>query len=463
MNWLDLLVVFLFILSILCVGIRKVSRTESSYLVADRQTGFFALTATLAMTEFNTATLVAFSSLGYLAGLWGLILPVIFLIGLLFYAVTVAKKWKSFNGLSVAAFFGQRYGKDIGKFASITLLISTTCFSSAYIKSLVVIFHPFFPDFSEWIVSGIIVFIAFLLSMRGGLLSVIYTDIVSFIVTFAFFPIMAFFSWNASEITIPSWDSFQAGSAQVPFWYVSSLTVLTMFTYILAPWCGQKIFAAKTERIAHSSMIASAILVFFLYELAVLSAACLNLSGVSLANSEHALCFILNRFLPNGLRGLGYSVFFAASATTLIGVWSAMTSMVIGDFFKTESSKKSTRSILITLCITALSYLLSNVFIDRILDKIILANIPIAALSFALLAGFYWKKASRGGAYSSIIVGLACGIGSYVYFGEKGGYTWYWSMIGIPLTFLSGILGSYLAPASTQTHKLSMEKNLETY
>ncbi len=446
MSSLDLLVIFLFGLSMLFIGMRKVSRTESSYLVADRQTGFFALTATLAMTEFNTATLVAFSSLGYLAGFWSLIIPLIFLIGLLFYAITVAKKWKSFNGLSVAAFFRQRYGNDIGRFASIALLTSTACFSAAYIKSLVVIFHPFFPDFSEWTISGIIVLITFLLSMRGGLLSVIYTDILSFIVTFAFFPIMAFFSWNASEWTLPSWHLFQSGSAHVPFWYITSLIILTMFTYILAPWCGQKIFAAKTERIAYLSMIASAILVFFLYELAVVSAACLNLSGISLSNPEHALSFILNNFLPNGLRGLGYSVFFAASATTLIGVWSAMTSMVIGDFFKGDFAKKPTRSVVITFFISALSYLLSNLFIDKILDKIILANIPIAALSFALLAGFYWKRASRVGAYCSILVGLACGIGSYAYFGEKGGYTLYWSMMGIPLIFLSGIIGSFLAP-----------------
>ncbi|MDE2026515.1 MAG: hypothetical protein KGJ07_08565, partial [Patescibacteria group bacterium] len=189
MNVFDLLIILLFGLSILFIGVRKVSRTESSYLVADRQTGFLALTATLAMTEFNTATLVAFTSLGYLAGLWGLILPIIFLIGLLFYAVTVAKKWKSFNGLSVANFFKQRYGSGIGRFASLTLLTSTACFSAAYIKSLVVIFQPLFPEISEWLMSGIIASVTLLLCIRGGLLSVIHTDILSFIVTVAFFPI----------------------------------------------------------------------------------------------------------------------------------------------------------------------------------------------------------------------------------------------------------------------------------
>lgn len=448
MNSLDVLVILLFGLALFFIGMRKASLTEASYLVADRQTGFFALTSTLVMTEFNTATLIAFSSLGYLAGLWGLILPFIFLIGLLFYAMAVAKKWKTFNGLSVAAFFGQRYGKDIGKFASITLLTSTACFSATYVKSLVLIFHPFTPHISEWTLSGLLVLATFLLTMRGGLLSIIHTDILSCIATFSFFPLMAYFCWNGPEIHAPSWqEMIQSGTAKVPLWYVISLIVLTMFTYILAPWYGQKIFAAKTDRTAYLSVITSAILIFILYGLAVLSAAFLNLRGISLANSEQALPFILNQFMPHGLRGLGYAVFFAASATTLTGVWNAMTAMVVGDFFPGEFSPKSTRSIAITLCLAAISYLLSNLLIDRILDKLVLANIPIAALSFALLAGFYWKKATKTGAYFSIAVGLACGIGSYLFFGEKGGYTWYWSMFGIPMIFLSGIVGSYLTPS----------------
>ena len=187
MSGLDYVVLILFSLSLLIIGISRVSQTESSYLVADRRTGLFALTATLVMTELNTVTLISFTALGYASGLWGLILPSIFLIGLLFYAFTVAKKWKAFNGLSVAAFFSQRYGKDVGRFASITLLASMAGFSATYIKSLVVLFNPFFPHLSEWTISGLLVIIPLIMTLRGGLVSVIYTDIFSFVITFVFF------------------------------------------------------------------------------------------------------------------------------------------------------------------------------------------------------------------------------------------------------------------------------------
>ena len=86
-------VLFLFIL----VGVfknRKVT-SEESYLFAKRQCGFWGLSCTLIMTELNTSTLLAFSGLGYVAGRRALFLPFVFLIGLLFYGLTVAKKYKA--------------------------------------------------------------------------------------------------------------------------------------------------------------------------------------------------------------------------------------------------------------------------------------------------------------------------------------------------------------------------------
>jgi len=150
--------------------------------------------------------------------------------------------------------------------------------------------------------------------------------------------------------------------------------------------------------------------------------------------------------LPIGIRGLAYGILFAASATTLTGVWSALSAMVIGDFFGVNETKKCARVRLLTISFAGLSFFLAHFLVDKIFNKLILANIPIAALSFALLAGFYWKKASRVGAYSSIFVGWACGIGAYLYWGEEGGYTWYWALLGIPALFFTGIIGSLFFP-----------------
>ncbi len=442
---IDCLVFSIVIALLIAVGVRKSRKiqSESAYLFAERKTGWAALTATLVMTEFNSATLISFSSLGYAAGYWALSLPFIFLIGLLFYAFSVAQKWKVFNGSSVAGFFRERYGKNLGMSASLLLLIAMLGFSAAYIKSLTLLFQPLFPELNGWIISALLLAVILAMSLRGGLVAIIRTDTLSLILTVLFFPLTAFFIWKVSALPEAAPLSLAQGQEILPTRFIVSLTVLTMFTYILAPWYGQKIFAARSPKVAYWSVITAALIIFALYASAILATALFRSKGFSCSSEEQALPALINRCLPLGFKGLGYALLFASSATTLTGVWSAMTAMWIADF-SDAPQRGYERSILATACCAAISYVLANTLVDRVFDKLILANVPVAALSFGLLAGFYWKRASRQGVYLSIAIGCLCGVGAYAWFGEAGLYTWYWAIYGIPLTFLAGICGSLL-------------------
>ncbi len=93
-----------------------------------------------------------------------------------------------------------------------------------------------------------------------------------------------------------------------------------------------------------------------------------------------------------------------------------------------------------------LSWLGATFLVEDILSRLILANIPVAALSFALLAGFHWPRATTRGAWVSVLVGMFWGVGSFVWIGDAGGYTWTWAIYGIPLIFASGILVSLIDP-----------------
>lgn len=442
MSILDCISFSFVIVLLLISGIYKSQkiRSESAYLFAERRTKWAALTATLVMTEFNSATLISFSSLGYGVGFWALILPFIFLFGLLFYAFSVAEKWKAFDGMSVAGFFKERYGKDIGSFASILLLVSMLGFSAAYMKSLLLIFQPLVPSLSPWALSGTMVALILAFSLRGGLIAIIRTDVLSFILILLFFPLLCFYlgtSSNLQPIQITQVDNAQS---ILPLKFVFSLIVLTMFTYILAPWYGQKIFSAASKKTAFWSVISASVLVFILYGSAILACAFFKFRGYECSSWEMALPSLIEKCLPSGVKGLGYALLFATSATTLTGVWSAMCATWFGDFGKTSTDYR--RSFFATLAFAGISFVLANTLVDKVFDKLILANIPVAALSFGLLAGFYWNRASKMGVYLSIFVGCFCGIGSYVLYGDAGTYTWYWAVFGIPLTFAAGIAGS---------------------
>lgn len=434
---------------------QSVPKNTEQYSVANRNVGIFALTATLVMTEFNTATLISFSSLGYLSGLKALVLPLIFLIGLIFYALTVAKKWKEFNGLSVVDFFIHRYGSTVGLIATLFLFMAMAGFSATYLKSLTLLFENVFPDTSYWIISAYIVFLTLFMVIRKGLVSIMKVDVFAFVIVLVMLPWILYKTWAEDfvlEIPIhtPAFNSEILGAD-----FVWSLIFLTMFSYILAPWYGQRIFAAKSIRVAYISVIISAFFVFLFYSIGVLISYVLALKGLDLSNPEKSFPYALGFSLKNYFYPAGYVLLFLISSTTLTGVWNAMANITL-EF--TKPIKIKNKNIIMMLVCAFVTYFLSNMLVDNILNKMILANIPIVSLSFALFAGFYWPKVTLPGIYTSVAIGIVLGIGFYLYFGEAGCYTFYWAFIGIPIIFISGFLVSWLYPVeSCKIQKLNLD------
>ncbi len=441
---------FLLLLAILAaVGWRGTS-SAADYTVASRDLGFGPLVATLVMTEFNTSTLMAFAATGYAAGPMALALPAVFLVGLSFYTLTVARAWKRFDRLSVAELFTVRYGRAVGRTASAMLLLAMVGFTSTYVKSLALLFRPLAPAaLSTPALAAVLTLIVLLAVLPGGLVSVVRADMVGFLATVLLLPLLLLHGQEASTAAGGLAMVFRAEQRVVnpvaqwadpalPTRFVMTLVVLTCFTYIAAPWYGQKIFAARNERIAFRAVGASALLVFLLYGVVVLAAAHLRVIEPALTDAQLAVPTMIARWLPAGLRGLGFAVLFAAALTTLAGVWSAMATMLAADFGGERlQSVRAQRGLLVLLALV--SWLGGTLLVDRILDRLILANIPIVALSFALLAGFHWSRATTAAAWSSMAVGMLWGVGCFVVVGEAGGYTWPWAMYGIPLVFATGI------------------------
>jgi Na+/proline symporter len=421
----------------------KSNSNADHYSVANRNVGIFALTATLVMTEFNTATLISFSAISYLAGLKALALPLIFFIALIFYALTVSKKWKEFNGITVVDFFAKRYGKNIGIITSIFLLSAMAGFSATYLKSLTFLFENIAPELNYWIISGYISLLTLFMVIRKGLTSIIKLDVFAFLVVLIGLPILLYYNWDLNMFREGVLNKATFTPSIIGNDLIISLLPLTMFSYILAPWYGQRIFAAKNSRVAYISVILSAAFVFIFYAIGVLLCYILALKGVGLNDPQQAFPYILDSALQRFFAPLSYLFLFLISSTTLAGMWNAMANIALE---LVANNQTKDRMIIMTFFCAGITYLLANLVVDNILNKMILANIPVISLSFALLAGFYWPKVSLLGVYSSLIVGMISGVSTYLYFGEEGVYTYYWAFIGIPAIFASGIIGSLLEP-----------------
>jgi len=456
---------FVTVIVLLLSGAVYRPRDDEDFLVADRRLSLFPLVATLVMTEFNTSTLLAFSAAGYRAGPMALALPLVFLVGLLFYTVTVARAWKRFDRLSVAELFAARYSSSLGRLASVLLLASMVGFGATYVKSLGLLFGPFVPWMPPSATSALLTLFVLAVTLPGGLVTVVRSDVVGFVLTLVLVPLLLGLGiWAAAPIGGLS-SAFDASQLRVdpvgqwthpvlPFRFVSTLVALTCVTYIAAPWYGQKIFAARDERTAFRAVGWAAVLVFVLYGGLTLAAAHLRVVMPALDDPQSAVPVMLRVWLPGGLRGAGFGLLFAAALTTLAGVWTAMASMVAADFGWRDARHIHVQRLVIVGF--ALLHWLGAVFlVDDILNRLILANIPVVALSFALLAGFHWPRATTAGAWASVAVGIVWGVGTFVVVGEAGGYTWPWAMYGIPLIFATGIgvsLATQPRPGASGVH-----------
>lgn len=455
---------FVTVIVLLLSGVVYRPRGDDDFLVADRRLSLFPLVATLVMTEFNTSTLLAFSAAGYRAGPMALSLPFVFLVGLTFYTLTAARAWKRFDRLSVAELFASRYSPALGRFASVLLLASMVGFGATYVKSLALLFSPFVPWVPPSLTSAVLTLIVLAVALPGGLVTVVRSDVVSFVLTVVLVPLLLgagiwaagahgglASAFAASQLRID--PVAQWSHPALPFRFVSTLIALTCVTYIAAPWYGQKIFAARDERTAFRAVAWAAVLVFALYGGLTLAAAYLRVVLPDLADPQGAVPVMLTTWLPRGVRGAGFGLLFAAALTTLAGVWTAMASMVAADFGWRDARHVRVQRLVIAGC-ALLHWLGAVVLVDDILNRLILANIPVVALSFALLAGFHWPRATVAGAWASVVVGVVWGVGSYLVVGEAGGYTWPWAMYGIPLIFGTGIAVS-LATTTTANGQTS--------
>jgi len=443
---------FLGLLGLIVWFSRRAAASPGAFLIADRAVGLFPLVATLVMTEFNTSTLVAFTAAGYRAGPMALALPLVFLIGLAFYTVTVARPWKRFNRLSVAELFSERYSPALGRLASLMLLAAMIGFCATYVKSMGLILQPLVPSLPFWLLTAVLSAVVLAVIVPGGLTSVVKSDVVSFAVTIVLLPSLLVLGVSKSsslgglQAAFPADQLVVAPIAQwthpaLPFWFVTSLVVLTCFTYIAAPWYGQKMFAAQDERTAFVAVACASVLVFMLYGSMVLAAAHLRVITPGLTDPQTAMPHMVLAWLPLGVRGVGLAVLFAAGLTTLAGVWTAMAAMVAGDFNWHGASTIGMQRLSLA-GFAVVSWAGGTFVVDDILSRLILANIPVAALAFALLAGFYWPRATAAGAWASMAVGIAWGGVCFVVIGEEGGYTWTWAMYGVPAIFITGIVVS---------------------
>ncbi len=424
---IDIAIMVIYIIFITAFGLWKARKVKSSedFLVAGRSLGLFVLVGTLVMTEFNTASMIGYSSYGYFAGTYAALIAVCFLFGLAPYTFIVAKRWKRLNAISIAEMFEQRYDKKFRIFASLMIISTLFLFCTAYLKAASLVFSVSLNLDLIWTVSLIsVIVLAF--TLAGGLTSVAYTNMASFILTIFALPALFFIARGKAnamgglstvfESKYLSYNIFGMwNDITLPFELIFTMYMLLFWIYMLSPWYGQIMFATKNEKTAYRGMFIATIIVIVVYWLSIQTAAYAKVGFPNLDDPQKALPMIIASWMPVGIKGITLALILAVCQTTMSTIWNNNVSIMTQDIYKgLINPAASDKKILLvsrglTILVAAFTIIVSIRFVNVVIQVMFFANIFMVSLFFAGVGGFLWWKAGEKASWTTAILGIASG------------------------------------------------------
>ena len=438
-NGIDLGIVVFYALGALAYGLwvsRRV-RTSLDYTVAGRQLGLFALVGTLVMTELNPSTMIWFGSISYSAGPRAAWLCLIFIVGLGSYGLLVARRWQRLRAVSIAEMFEARYSLGMRRAVSLCTTLILTLFSSGYLIATSKTFSsalglsPSGALVPGWITADrTLVWTALVISTTvliftwaGGLISVAFTDTASLIVTVVVLPLLAISALQYASPE-PLLHSYQAVDPDpvLPLHFIVTLNVVILLCYPLAPWYGQRMFAARNEKVALAAVGIATLATTLLYACGQVATILYHGHQPDLPDPDQAVGGAMNLFLGPGVRGLMLAMLFAVCQTTMSSIWNTTSAMVVQDFYKGWLRPQATDADQlrvgrkITLVLGVITLLLCMTLLGKLLVVInLFGNTLFAAMFFPCVFGFLWWKASRRASIVCLLLGWVLGVGIAVY------------------------------------------------
>lgn len=433
-DWLiDGSIVLLYLIGSVVAGLwlRRYVRKVDDFLVAGRNVNLYLGIASLSASEFGIATCMANAELGYKYGFAGItpgiaLALAMFVVGRTGFCI---KPLRDKKVITIPEFFEKKFGSKVRWACGIVILLGGLLNMGVFLRQagdFLSIVCGFDPQYLELIMTIILVGIA-AYTIFGGMLSVLVTDYIQFIVMsiglIIVVSLVVFkFGWpeilNFADHSIGSgaFNPFKSGAygldrimLDILLAFASVLTWQTMISRILSAKdsvTGRKIYQGTSP--------------FFLVRFtlpAILGIAALYFFGPSLFGggaSVLAMPNLLAAVVPVGLVGILVASMLAADMSTNSSYMLAWTSVIYNDIMKPIhkglwSEKKGllwNRVLIgligIFLLVYGLWYPLKG---DLWVYLQVTGTIYLSSMSVILIAACYWSKANHWGAIAAIITG----------------------------------------------------------
>jgi SSS family solute:Na+ symporter len=417
-------------------------RTSEDYFLASRNIGWFAIGASLFVSNISTEHFIGLAGSGATSGLaagnfeW-LACLILLLLGWVFVPFYLRS-----NVFTMPEFLERRFNRSCGTYlafisviAYIFTKISVHLYAAAVVLERVV-------GWNQWTAAIILVVATGIYTVAGGLAAVIYTDLVQTLILLA----------GAIALTAIGFDKvggFAGLRAAVPASYFHMVKPITDSDF---PWTGiffgapilgiwywctdqvivQRVLSAKDEGHAKAGTIFAGFLkvlpVFLLVIPGVIAFALypqlFNVVGGQVTNGDIAFPTIVVNLLPTGFVGLMIAALLAALMGAMSSVFNSASTMVTLDFYKkfrpdanemqlvTFGRVATGAMVLLGLLWVPFIHLLSAqlwIYLQSVQAYI---SPPIAV---CFIFGILWPRLNGQGAISSLLVGFVLGTVRFVF------------------------------------------------
>ncbi len=461
-SWLiDGTIIGLYLVITLTAGVfvRKYVGKVEHFLVAGREVNVYLGIASLAATEFGVVTCMYSAQLGYNHGFAGAMPGILQALAMFFVGITgfCVKPLREAGVMTIPELFEKRYGPRIRWAAGVVIVLGGLLNMGVFLRvtgeflMLVCGFDPawkftghldlfgsaltFQVGYLEIMMTGILV-IATVYTVLGGMLSVLVTDFLQFIVMSIGLlavtgMILVYVGWDRLVESVNT--HYQAGGFNPvanpalgwswvlfnPFVNLAAtLTWQTTISRLLAAKdakTGRQIYTRTSFFFVCRFLIPA---VWGIAAMAILTPQMMSILSPELQPkaSLYAMPIFLSTFLPIGLMGMLVAAMLAADMSTtssyMITWGSVIYNDVMAPFRKTKWSERRgilwNRMIVALIGVFLLVYGLWYPLSGNVWDYLaVTGTIYLASICTMLIACCYWKRANSWGAAGAIFVGAA--------------------------------------------------------
>ena len=448
-SWLvDGSIVGLYLVVTMMAGlmVRKYVGKVEHFLVAGREMNVFLGIASLAATEFGIVTCMYTAQAGYEFGFAGSTPGILQALAMFIIGVTgfCVKPLRDSGVMTIPELFEIRFGKFIRWLAGVVIVLGGLLNMGVFLRiggEFLVLVSGMDERYLVITMTALLLMVA-IYTILGGMLSVLVTDFLQFIVMSAgllavTYLILGRVGWSTIVDTVEKTHGaggfnpfinpklgFEYVLAQAFVQIAATLTWQTTIARLLAAkdtWTGRKVY------IGTSFFFVCRFLIPGIWGIAALALLTTE-QQASLANDPatatlHAMPVFLSTIVPIGLMGLLVAAMLAADMSTdssYMITWAAVIyNDILGPFRKGKTSEAF--GLLVNRMIVALIgvflffyglfYKLEGGLWDYLTTT---GTVYLSSMSVLLIACCYWKRANNWGAAASIVVGAAFPIGYLV-------------------------------------------------